>query len=80
MSLSGSLVPNEIRYIPPAVPNKAEQIKRLREIVLEAIELYNPDPAKNQKIRTATAAGIIAVHLFTKGIRALLLLCSTLPT
>lgn len=72
-------MPDEIRFIPPAVPSKAEQIKKLQTIVLDAIALYNPAPAKNQKDRTATAAGIIAVHLFTKGVRALLLLLSALP-
>jgi hypothetical protein len=61
------------------VASKAAQIKALRELVLEGIALYNPTPVKGQKGRTNTAAGIIAVHLFSQGVRALLLLWWLIP-
>ena len=78
VSHSGSLVSdNEIKYIPPISPEKAEQVRKLREMVLEAIDLWNPPPVKNQKQRSHTAASLIAVHLFTHGVRALVLLLTT---
>lgn len=61
---------NEHEPIPPQAQDTREQVLLLRSLVLEALEIYSPERifVKGRPQR-ATAAEMIAAHLFVAGCR-----------